>query len=120
MPSDGFETTGFKNAIKTGRAAKRVRSFLLESARAIDRSGLIALLLSSVGQSAARQERNGESAEDRPMGIVRKLRRVRRRLEGARLYAGLSGKGEALERVAQLERIGWRLERSLARKRCAA
>ena len=54
------------------------------------------------------------------MGIVRKLRRVRRRLEGARLYAGFSGNGTALERVAQLERIGWRLERCLARKRCAA
>jgi len=54
------------------------------------------------------------------MTIERQLRRVRRRLEGARLYAGLSGRGAALERVAQLERIGWRLERALQRERRAA
>jgi len=54
------------------------------------------------------------------MTIERQLRRVRRRLEGARLYAGLSGRSLALERVAQLERIGWRLERFLLRKRSAA
>jgi hypothetical protein len=83
-------------------------------------------LLSSVGQSAARQERNGaraergKSAEDGTMTIERQLRRVRRRLEGARLYAGLSGNGVALARVAQLEHLAWRLERSMARKRCAA
>jgi hypothetical protein len=78
-------------------------------------------LLSSVGQAAARQERNGrERREDRPTTIERRLRRVRRRLEGARLYAGLSGHGAGLELVAQLERIIWRLERSLLRERRAA
>ena len=64
-------------------------------------------------QALARQERNGESAEDRAMGTERQLVRVRRRLEGARLYAGFSGNGTALERVAQLERLSWRLERRL-------
>jgi hypothetical protein len=47
------------------------------------------------------------------MGTERQLVRVRRRLEGARLYAGFSGNGPALERVAQLERLTWRLERRL-------
>jgi hypothetical protein len=54
------------------------------------------------------------------MGIERQLRRLRRRLEGARLYAGLSGRSTALERVAQLERLSWRLERVLLRERRAA
>jgi hypothetical protein len=54
------------------------------------------------------------------MTIEQRLRRVRRRLEGARLYAGFTGRGSALARVAQLERIGWRLERTLERKRRAA
>jgi hypothetical protein len=61
-----------------------------------------------------------KSGEESPMSIERQLRRVRRRLEGARLYAGFSGKSSALARVAQLERIGWRLERTLERKSRAA
>ena len=54
------------------------------------------------------------------MSIERKLRRVRRQLEGARLYAGFTGKGAALAKVARLERIGWKLERILKRSRRAA
>ena len=47
------------------------------------------------------------------MGIERQLRRVRRRLEGARLYAGFTGRSSALARVAHLERVHWNLERQL-------
>jgi hypothetical protein len=54
------------------------------------------------------------------MGIERQLRRVRRRLEGARLYAGFSGRSSALDLVARLERVSWRLERNLERMRRAA
>ena len=75
--------------------------------------------------SRARQSLSGKSGIDiqleaTPMGIERQLRRLRRRLEGARLYAGLSGRSTALERVAQLERLSWRLERVLLRERRAA
>jgi hypothetical protein len=54
------------------------------------------------------------------MSIERQLRRLRRRLDSARLYAGLNGNGVALERVAQLERMVWQLERMLLRERRAA
>jgi hypothetical protein len=43
--------------------------------------------------------------------LERQLVHVRKRLEGARLYAGFSGNGQALESVARLERVYWRLER---------
>jgi hypothetical protein len=68
---------------------------------------------------AARAERI-LSAEKSAMGTQRQLRRARRRLDSARLYAGLNGNGIALERVAQLERMVWRLERLLLRERRAA
>jgi hypothetical protein len=47
--------------------------------------------------------------------IQRQLARVRRRLEGARLYAGFTGSSNALDTVARLERIYWRLDRLLQR-----
>jgi hypothetical protein len=47
--------------------------------------------------------------------LERQLVRVRKRLEGARLYAGFSGNGPALELVARLERAYWRLERLIDR-----
>jgi hypothetical protein len=54
------------------------------------------------------------------MTVERKLRCVRRRLEGLRLYTGLSGMFHPLATVARLERIEWRLQRVLERKRSAA
>ncbi|MFL5242983.1 MAG: hypothetical protein ACJ8FY_12820 [Gemmataceae bacterium] len=45
--------------------------------------------------------------------IEKQLVRVRKRLEGAKLYAGFSGNGPALELVARLERVYWRLDRLL-------
>jgi hypothetical protein len=45
--------------------------------------------------------------------IEKQLVRIRKRLEGARLYAGFSGNGQALEMVARLERVYWRLDRLL-------
>ena len=47
--------------------------------------------------------------------IQRQLAHVRRRLEGARLYAGFTGSSKALDTVARLSRIYWRLERALER-----
>jgi hypothetical protein len=54
------------------------------------------------------------------MTVERQLKRLRRRLEGLRLYTGLSGVFHPLATVARLERIEWRLERVLERKRSAA
>jgi len=47
--------------------------------------------------------------------LERQLVRVRKRLEGAKLYAGFSGNGQALDLVARLERAYWRLERLIDR-----
>jgi hypothetical protein len=47
------------------------------------------------------------------VALERQLVRVRKRLEGARLYAGFTGKGSALDLVERLERVYWRLDRLL-------
>ena len=51
--------------------------------------------------------------------IERQLVRVRKRLEGARLYAGFTGRSSALDHVARLERLYWRLERLVEKRRAA-
>jgi hypothetical protein len=54
------------------------------------------------------------------MTVQRKLKRLRKRMERVRLFVGLSGRFAGLATLARMERVQWRLERILARKRSAA
>ena len=54
------------------------------------------------------------------MTIERQLKRLRKRMERIRLYVGLSGRFAPLAELARMERVAWRLERVLLRKRSAA
>jgi hypothetical protein len=53
--------------------------------------------------------------------LERQLVRIRKRLEGARLYAGFTGSGKALDLVARLERLYWRFQAAMDRleRKCA-
>ena len=47
--------------------------------------------------------------------LERQLVKIRKRLEGARLYAGFTGSSAALDQVARLERLYWRFQAAMNR-----